>query len=142
MTSTGHRIRCTVAPGTSTGRRKGRKAVKKGRRGPSQQAVDNEVSALAMLTFYESLLIEQELSVRIKRVQFRENARAFPRDKENCIQQRGVHICKGGFDCTFILTRLVETFILITLFKPLHGKQSSMPSSLKEFFLYVSLEVN
>ena len=53
-------------------------------KGPLQHAVDNEVSALARLTFYENLLIGQKISLRIKRVQFRENARAFPRDKENC----------------------------------------------------------
>ena len=51
---------------------------------------DNEVSASTRLTFHENLLIGQErecrlsvlTGVRIKRIQFRENVRAFPRDKE------------------------------------------------------------
>ena len=40
--------------------------------------MDNEVSTLVRLTFYEHLLIGQETSVR-------ENVRGFLRDKENCI---------------------------------------------------------
>ena len=51
---------------------------------------DKEVSSSAGLTFYENLLIGQErgcrlsvlTGVRIKRIQFRENVKAFPRDKE------------------------------------------------------------
>ena len=39
--------------------------------------MDNEVSTLVRLTFYENLLIGQETSVL-------ENVRAFLRDKENC----------------------------------------------------------
>ena len=55
------------------------------KKGPLQHAVNDEVSAIARLTFYtENLLIGQEISVRIKRVQFNENATAFPRDRENC----------------------------------------------------------
>ena len=54
------------------------------RKGLLQHTVDNEVSAIARLTFSENLLIGQEISVRIKQVEFRENVRAFPRDKENC----------------------------------------------------------
>ena len=50
---------------------------------------DNEVSSSAGLTVYENLLIGQErecrlsvlTGVRIKRIQFRENVKAFPRDK-------------------------------------------------------------
>ena len=56
--------------------------------------VDNEVSALKLLAFYENLLIGQDVikcplsvltDVRIKRVEFRESVRAFPRDKANCL---------------------------------------------------------
>ena len=59
---------------------------------PVTVQVDNEVSTSTRLTFFENLLIGQErecrlsvlTAVRIKRVQFRENVRAFPRDKEKC----------------------------------------------------------
>ena len=43
--------------------------------------VDDEVTALARLTFYENLFIT---GVRIRRVEFRENVWGFPRDKESC----------------------------------------------------------
>ena len=54
--------------------------------------VDNEMSALARLTFYENLFIGQETSVRCvyqrvsvsRRVEFRENVWGFARDKESC----------------------------------------------------------
>ena len=52
-----------------------------------QHPVDNKVSTLARLILYENLFIEQEKNVRCphKRVEFRQNARAFfPGDKENC----------------------------------------------------------
>ena len=50
---------------------------------------DNEVSSSGGLTVYENLLIGQErecrlsvlTGVRIKPIQFRENVKAFPRDK-------------------------------------------------------------
>ena len=50
---------------------------------------DNEVSSSAGLTVYENLLIGQErecrlsvlTGVHIKRIQFRGNVKAFPRDK-------------------------------------------------------------
>ena len=57
------------------------------------QSVDDELSALARLTFYENLLIGQETSVvvringcPIKQVEFLENELAFPRDKNNCTE--------------------------------------------------------
>ena len=51
--------------------------------------LSNEVSSSGGLTVYENLLIGQErecrlsvlTGVRIKRIQFRENVKAFPRDK-------------------------------------------------------------
>ena len=44
-----------------------------------QHTVDNKVSTLARLILYENLFIEQEKNVRCphKRVEFRQNARAF-----------------------------------------------------------------
>ena len=56
------------------------------------------MSALARLTFCENLLIGQGIGVRIKRVQFRENARAFPRDKENCVHNKvmSVYVKRGS----------------------------------------------
>ena len=61
------------------------------RKGLLDHIVNNEMFALAMLTLYEKLLIAQikgPLSaltgVRIKYVEFRENVRAFHKDKENC----------------------------------------------------------
>ena len=61
------------------------------RKGLLDHTVNNEMFALAMLTLYENLLIAQikgPLSaltgVRIKYVEFRENVRAFHKDKENC----------------------------------------------------------
>ena len=50
------------------------------------------MTALATLTLYENLFTGQEkcmlsalTSASIKQVEFRENVRAFPRDKENCL---------------------------------------------------------
>ena len=64
------------------------------KKGLLQHPVDNKVSALARLTLYENLFIgagqeksvrcPQLTGVRIKRVEFRDNDRVFPRDKENC----------------------------------------------------------
>ena len=61
------------------------------RKGLLDHTDDNEMFALAVLTLYENLLIAQikgPLSalrgVRIKYVKFRENVRAFHKDKENC----------------------------------------------------------
>ena len=45
--------------------------------------MNNEVSTLVRLTFYENPLIGQETSVRIKWVEYRENVRAFLSDEEN-----------------------------------------------------------
>ena len=50
------------------------------RKGKFQHSVDDEVSALARLAYYENQLIGQEISlsvVCIKRVDFTENVRAF-----------------------------------------------------------------
>ena len=46
--------------------------------------MNNEVSTLVRLTFQENPLIGQETSVRLKWVEYRENVRAFLRDKGNC----------------------------------------------------------
>ena len=61
-------------------------------KGKVYYTVNNEVSALKLLAFYENLFIGQQVSplsvlmtVRIKRVEFRENVRAFPRDKAKCL---------------------------------------------------------
>ena len=58
------------------------------RKGKFQLTVDNEVSTLARLAYYENQLTGQEINrsvVCIKRVGLRENVRAFfPRDKANC----------------------------------------------------------
>ena len=49
-----------------------------------QHIVDNEVSALARLTFYENLLTGQEISVRINGLNLgKMQGVSFPRDKEN-----------------------------------------------------------
>ena len=87
-----HPIRCTVALGTSTCCQLKVLFFTFVKERPITVHVDNEVSASTRLTFYENLLIGQErecrlsvlTGVRIKRVQFRENVRAFPRDKEKC----------------------------------------------------------
>ena len=57
------------------------------RKGLLEHTVDNEVSTLVRLTFYENLLIGQETSVR-------ENVRGFLRDKENCPKR---HLTRGPF---------------------------------------------
>ena len=46
--------------------------------------MNNEVSTLVRLTFQENPLIGQETSVHLKWVEYRENVRAFLRDKGNC----------------------------------------------------------
>ena len=57
-----HPIRCLIALGTFTCRQlKDFLPIKS--KGLLQHAVDNEVSALARLTFYENSLIGQEISV-------------------------------------------------------------------------------
>ena len=83
-------LQCTVALGTSTYCQLKVLPFTFVKESPVTVQVDNEVSASTRLTFHENLLIGQErecrLSVltgfRIKRIQFRENVRAFPRDKE------------------------------------------------------------
>ena len=87
-----HPLRCTVALGTSTYCQLKVLFFTFVKERPIRVHFDNEVSALARLTFYENLLIGQEIAcrlsvltgVRIKRVESRENVRAFPRDKEKC----------------------------------------------------------
>ena len=54
------------------------------RKGLLEHTVNNEVSTLVRLTFQENPLIGQETSVRLKWVEYRENVRAFLRDKGNC----------------------------------------------------------
>ena len=63
------------------------------RKGLLQHAIENEVSSLAKLIFFEKLLTGQNKSnvplsvltgVRFKRVEFRENVWTLPRDKQNC----------------------------------------------------------
>ena len=55
------------------------------------------MSALARLTFYENLLIGQEIGVGIKRVQFRENARAFSRTKKTVLNKEvPVYVKRGS----------------------------------------------
>ena len=58
----------------------------------------NEVSTLVRLTFYENPLIGQETSVRVKWVEYRENVRAFLRDKEIC-----------SFNKVSVLSRCLES---------------------------------
>ena len=60
------------------------------RKGLLDHTVNNEMFALAMLTLYKNLLIAHMkgplsalTGVRIKYVKFRENVRAFHKDKEN-----------------------------------------------------------
>ena len=85
-----HPVRCIVASGTSTYCHPKVLFFTFGKESPITVHVDNEVSAF--LRESGNLLIGQErecrlsvlTGVRIKRVQFRENVRAFPRDKENC----------------------------------------------------------
>ena len=61
------------------------------RKGLLKHAVDNEVSALARLTFFKSVDWAEQVSplsvltgVRFKWVEFRENVRTFARDKQYC----------------------------------------------------------
>ena len=60
--STNYHIRCTLARGTSTCCQL-KDFLPYRRKGLLQHTVDNEVSVLARLTFYENLLIGQEKSV-------------------------------------------------------------------------------
>ena len=62
MVSTIHPIQCTVVLGTLKYCEL-KVFLPSRRKVLSQQTVDNEVSALARLTFYENLLIGQETSV-------------------------------------------------------------------------------
>ena len=64
LTSTNHPIWCMVALGTSACCQLKNFLTSK-RKGQLQHAVDNEVSALAMLAFNKNLLIGQEISVRV-----------------------------------------------------------------------------
>ena len=84
-----HPLWCTVALGTSTYCQLKVLFFKFVKERPITVHFDNEVSSSAGLTVYEKLLIGQErecrlsvlTGVRIKRIQVRENVKAFPRDK-------------------------------------------------------------
>ena len=50
---------------------------------PNTIIIDIEISALVRLSFCENLFIGLKTSVHCKRVEFRDNVGAFPKDKEN-----------------------------------------------------------
>ena len=60
------------------------------RKGLLQYIVENEVSVLATLAFYENVLIGQETTVRIKGVEFRKNVRAFPAGTNKTVRNNEV----------------------------------------------------
>ena len=87
-----------------------------------QHTFDNEVSALARLTFYENLLIgpvrnkcllSAVTGVRIKRVEFRENVGAFPgtkktaRNNEVSVLLAGVRKAGAWLNFDYVITGIL-----------------------------------